>query len=53
MGDFNTTPNPSIDRYPIKRQSKSKIMEWLKASIMIDTFRSVNPREVDFTWTNN
>ena len=58
-GDFNSTPNPRIDRHnKAKSQNKSKsnpeckTLDFLMSANFQDTFRVFHPSNQHFTWEN-
>ncbi|RHZ51241.1 hypothetical protein Glove_481g65 [Diversispora epigaea] len=52
MGDWNATPNPSIDRFPEKRKTsaESSLIQSLMYSGYIDIYRILNKDKVKFTF---
>jgi len=52
-GDFNETPNDSMDRLP-PRNSTSKVFELLCDDLQVtDVWRFLHPHDKDYTWSNN
>jgi exonuclease III len=55
LGDFNSISNPELDKSHYQNTSSVKpspIINWLKKQEFVDTFRTINPRSKEYSWTN-
>ena len=54
MGDFNSIPNPSIDRLPAKksRTPENDLLKFLKNNQFYDTFRLFHNQTKSFTYNH-
>ena len=55
MGDFNSIVNLELDRMQNTERrgiKRSPLLNWLKRQDFQDTFRFINPRAEEYTWSN-